>query len=172
MHSLCSTASQVGATFFRKEMVSDTERNRCRVVNRVRSTCLCISMLVINSRRNREVWYGAIIRGPSSLSLSRSGTLTHRQTDTMGTARPRSAWRARTERDRGRIVWLGEGVRGRQRQRRSSTTRARASRREILLLDSDDLWGWTSAILQSPYGVEESFPKIRSANVVYAWSDV
>lgn len=108
---------------FRKEMVSDTERNRCRVVNRVRSTCLCISMFVINSRRNREVWYGAIIRGPSPLSLSRSGTLTHRQTDTMGTARPRSAWRARTERDRGRIVWRGEGVRGRPRQRRLETNR-------------------------------------------------
>lgn len=42
---------------------------------------------------------------------------------------------------------------------KSSTTRA--SRREMLLLDSDDLWGWTPAILQSPYGVEESFLKIR-----------
>lgn len=41
----------------------------------------------------------------------------------MGTARPRSAWRARTERDRGRVVWPGEGVRGRQRQRRLETNR-------------------------------------------------
>lgn len=63
----------------------------------------------------------------------------------------------------------GEGAaEAKKNEDKSSTTRARSSRREMLLLDSDDLWGWTPAILQSPYGVEKSFLKIRSANVVYA----